>query len=164
MASGTTPRFKEREQRQMMGVALILLAVAIASLLFKDYLLAAAAALLLILSLAQVTPVLDVLQKYSFSIGIFFLMVFILLPIATQKIKLDPSFQSYLNWPFLLAVIAGILISYLGGVGVKTMPQFPQVLFGVVVGTLIATLFLQGLPAGLIIAAGIVGILIKLIN
>lgn len=164
MASGTTPRFKEREQRQMMGVALILLAVAIASLLFKDYLLAAAAALLLILSLAQVTPVLDVLQKCSFSIGIFFLMVFILLPIATQKIKLDPSFQSYLNWPFLLAVIAGILISYLGGVGVKTMPQFPQVLFGVVVGTLIATLFLQGLPAGLIIAAGIVGILIKLIN
>lgn len=85
MASGTTPRFKEREQRQMMGVALILLAVAIASLLFKDYLLAAAAALLLILSLAQVTPVLDVLQKCSFSIGIFFLMVFILLPIATDR-------------------------------------------------------------------------------
>lgn len=164
MAYGTIPRFKEKDQGQMMGVAIILLAVAVASLLFKDYLLAAAAALLLILSLTHLTPVLNVLQKYSFSTGIFFLMVFILLPIATKKIKLGQTFQAYLNWPFFIAIVAGIIISYLGGVGVKATPQFPQVLLGVIIGTLIATLFLKGLPAGIIIAAGVVGILMKYLN
>jgi uncharacterized membrane protein (DUF441 family) len=164
MAYGTTPLSKEKDQRQMIGVTLVLLAVSVASLLFKDYLLAAAAALLLVLSLSHLKPALDVLQKYSFSTGIFFLMVFILLPIATQKIKLGQSFQTYLNWPFIIAVLAGIFISYLGGVGVKAMPQFPNVLLGVIIGTLIATLFLKGLPAGLIIAAGVVGILMKYLN
>lgn len=145
----------------MLGIAIVLVLVAVAGVLFKDYLLAAAAGLLLVVSFIDWKPALDVLQKYTFPIGIFFLMIFILLPIATGKVKLDQSFAFYLNWKVLVAILAGFVISYLGGVGVKAMPQYPQVLLGVIVGTLLATLFLQGLPAGLIIAAGVVGILIK---
>lgn len=161
MAHGTIPLFKEKGKKQMIGVAIVLLVVAVASLFFKDYLLAGAAVLLLILSLVDWKPALDLLQKYTFPTGIFFLMIFILLPVATKKVKLDQSLSFYLDWKVIVAIVAGILISYLGGVGVKAMPQYPQVLLGVIIGTLIATLFMNGLPAGLIIAAGVVGILIK---
>ncbi|RWS45082.1 DUF441 family protein [Bacillus mycoides] len=42
--------------------------------------------------------------------------------------------------------------------GLGVLPMNPTILLGVLIGTLMAVLFTKGLPAGLIIAAGIIAI------
>jgi uncharacterized membrane protein (DUF441 family) len=139
-----------------------LVAVAVLSLITKDRLLMAAAVLLAVLAAADLKPVLEALQKSAFQIGIFFLMVFILLPVATQKVSLTNIGGRLLSLEGLLAVAAGIAISFIGGKGIGVLSSQPTIMLGVITGTLIAVLFMEGLPAGLIIAAGLFGIAQKL--
>jgi uncharacterized membrane protein (DUF441 family) len=139
-----------------------LVVISVLSLITKDRLLMSAAILLAVLMAADVKPALDTLQKTAFQIGIFFLMVFILLPIATQKISLANIGGRLVSLEGLCAVAAGIAISFIGGKGIGVLSSQPTIMLGVITGTLIAVLFLEGLPAGLIIAAGLFGIAQKL--
>ncbi|MGE5477947.1 MAG: DUF441 family protein [Bacteroidales bacterium] len=138
-----------------------LLALAVLSFLAKDRMLTAAALLLAALVAVDGRTAFELLHKNAFQIGIFFLLVFLLLPIASQKVPLAGMAGQLLTLDGLLAVAAGLGISYIGGKGVGVLAGHPTVLAGVILGTLLAVLLLDGLPAGLIIAAGLVGLMHK---
>ncbi len=134
-------------------VMIILLAVFV-----KDYVLASAACFLGVVMAIGQKYYLNLIQQYSFSIGIFFLMMFLLMPIATGKISSADVSKLFLSPVGIGSIIAGFTVSYIGGKGVGILPANPTILLGVLVGTLIAVLFMKGLPAGLIIAAGIMAV------
>lgn len=136
-----------------------LLAVALLSFISKDRLLMTAALILALLAVLDSRPTFALLHKHAFTIGIFFLMLFILLPIATQKISVIEMSNRLLSFKGALAVVAGLAASCVGGKGVTTLAHQPSILAGVLLGTLIAVLFFDGLPAGLIIAAGFIGLI-----
>lgn len=140
----------------------VLLLVALLSVIFRDKTLASASMILALVSLSGVKPVLGILEKHSFQIGIFFLMIFLMLPIVTQKTSIVELGKGLASIHGIMGILAGLLIAYLGGKGVNILPKEPALLFGVMIGTLTAVLFFQGLPAGLIIAAGLVGMIEKI--
>ena len=140
-------------------VSFILLGIIIMLALFvKDYALAGAASLLgLLLAIGQ-KAILQYIQQYAFPVGIFFLMLFLLVPITSGKITSENIMKlvtSPIGWG---SILAGFMVSFIGGKGVGVLPMNPIILLGVLIGTLIAVLFTKGLPAGLIIAAGIIAI------
>lgn len=137
------------------GIAL--LGILFLSIIFKDYILAAAAGVLFLLNLIFDKGALVSLSRPAFLLGIFFLMVFIMMPVATEKVRLSSLMEQFKNPIFFLTIATAAIISYFGGRGISFMQQ-PHILFAVVLGTLIGVLFLRGLPAGLIIAAGIVSV------
>ncbi len=137
------------------GIAL--LGILFLSIIFKDYILAAAAGVLFLLTLVFNKSALVSASRPAFLIGIFFLMLFILMPIATEKVRLSNLLEQFKSPIFFLTIATAALISYFGGRGISFMQQ-PHILFAVVLGTLIGVLFLRGLPAGLIIAAGIISV------
>ncbi|PFD39281.1 DUF441 family protein [Bacillus cereus] len=138
----------------------LLLGIIVAlALLIKDYALAGAACLLgVVLAVGQKT-LLHLIQQYSFPIGIFFLMLFLLVPITSGKITSENVINLITSPIGLGSILAGFTVSYIGGKGVGVLPMNPTILLGVLIGTLIAVLFTKGLPAGLIIAAGIIAII-----
>ncbi|MCW9132125.1 DUF441 domain-containing protein [Bacillus paramycoides] len=138
----------------------LLLGIIVAlALLIKDYALAGAACLLgVVLAVGQRT-LLHLIQQYSFPIGIFFLMLFLLVPITSGKITSENVMKLITSPIGLGSILAGFTVSYIGGKGVGVLPMNPTILLGVLIGTLIAVLFTKGLPAGLIIAAGIIAII-----
>jgi uncharacterized membrane protein (DUF441 family) len=148
----------------------MLLVIALFSWVFRDHMLMTAALLLAAVAATGAWPaltplqnmVLTTLQKYAFQTGIFFLMVFIMLPIASQKISAGALVGQLSSIGGALAVVAGLAISFAGGKGVAVLASQPETLVGVILGTLIAVLFFDGLPAGLIIAAGLIGLLQKI--
>ncbi|QDX95404.1 DUF441 family protein [Brevibacillus laterosporus] len=85
-------------------------------------------------------------------------MLFLLLPFANGKASVDNIMKVFSSPTGIGAICAGFVISYIGGKGVSVLPDAPVLLIGVLVGTLIAVLFAKGLPAGLIIAAGIIAL------
>lgn len=129
------------------------------ALLVKDYVLAGAACLLGVLLAVGQKTLLHLIQQYSFTIGIFFLMLFLLVPITSGKITSENVIKLITSPIGIGSILAGFTVSYIGGKGVGVLPMNPTILLGVLIGTLIAVLFTKGLPAGLIIAAGIIAII-----
>jgi len=137
--------------------SLMLLVIAGLSICFRDYILAAGAGSLFLLGFICGKDTLAAAGKPVFTLGIFFLMVFILLPVATGKVRFSDLVVHMKKPVFFLAIAIAAIISYFGGRGVGFVQQ-PHILLAIVLGTLIGVLFLKGLPAGLIIAAGIVSV------
>ncbi|MED0993681.1 DUF441 family protein [Bacillus nitratireducens] len=129
------------------------------ALLVKDYALAGAACLLGVLLAVGQKTLLHLIQQYSFPIGIFCLMLFLLVPITSGKITSENVIKLITSPIGLGSILAGFTVSYIGGKGVGVLPMNPTILLGVLIGTLISVLFTKGLPAGLIIAAGIIAII-----
>ncbi|MDZ4406768.1 DUF441 family protein [Bacillus cereus] len=137
----------------LLGILFIL------ALVVKDYALAMAASLLGVLFAMGQKAILHAIQQHAFPIGIFFLMLFLLVPITSGKISGDNIMKvitSPIGWG---SILAGVIVSFIGGKGVGVLPMNPTILLGVLIGTLMAVLFSKGLPAGLIIAAGIIAII-----
>jgi uncharacterized membrane protein (DUF441 family) len=145
----------------MSYVVIMLVVIASLAFLFRDYLLAVAALVLLLFQGIDFRPGLAMIQKYSFQIGIFFLMMYLLFPLTVEKSHYSEWIKELFSPVGIFAVIAGMLISYIGGRGVGILPSQPVILFGVILGTLIAVLFFRGLPAGIIIAAGLLSFFYK---
>ncbi|MFZ7807625.1 DUF441 family protein [Bacillus thuringiensis] len=138
---------------------LLLVIIFILALIVKDYVLAMAASLLGVLFAIGQKAVFHAIQQYAFPIGIFFLMLFLLVPITSGKISGDSIMKvitSSIGWG---SILAGFIVSFIGGKGVGVLPMNQTILLGVLIGTLMAVLFTKGLPAGVIIAAGVISII-----
>ncbi|WP_144519205.1 DUF441 family protein [Bacillus thuringiensis] len=138
---------------------LLLGIIGILALSMKEYALAIAASTVGILLAMGQKATLHAMQQYAFPIGIFFLMFFLLVPVTSGKVSSDHIMKvltSPIGWG---SILAGFIVSCIGGKGVGVLPMSPTILVGVLIGTLLAVLFAKGLPAGLLIAAGIIAII-----
>ncbi|UDG80874.1 hypothetical protein GFV14_00357 [Candidatus Hartigia pinicola] len=99
-------------------------------------------------------------EKYSLPIGVIILIVGTMSPIAHSKISAQDIFNSCLNWKSILAILIGILVSWLGSRGVFLMRNQPSMVSGLLVGTIIGVILFRGVPVGPLIASGILSLLL----
>ena len=84
-----------------------------------------------------------------------------LTPIASGKLSGDTILKSFLSYKSILAIAVGLLVAWLGGRGVKLMTNQPDVVAGLLIGTVAGVAVLRGVPVGPLIAAGILSLLIS---
>jgi len=119
-----------------------------------------AAAVLIILKITPLKELLPYVQQHGLNIGIIILTIGVLAPIASGKIPGDSILKSFLSWKSLLAIAIGLFVAWLGGRGVKLMSSQPDVVAGLLIGTVAGVAVLRGVPVGPLIAAGILSLLI----
>lgn len=119
-----------------------------------------AAAFLIIFRITPLQQYFPYIQDYGLHIGIIILTIGVLTPIASGKIPGDAILKSFLNWKSLLAILVGITVAWLGGRGVKLMTNQPNVVAGLLLGTVAGVALLRGVPVGPLIAAGLLSLLI----
>ncbi|UYZ69234.1 DUF441 domain-containing protein [Moraxella bovis] len=118
-----------------------------------------ATALLIIIKVSPFGAVLlPYVDKYGLSLGILILTIGVLTPIASGKLSSETILQSFVSPKSLIAILVGLLVAYLGGRGVKLMISEPQVIAGLLIGTVLGVAFLRGVPVGPLIAAGILSL------
>lgn len=118
---------------------------------------------MLFLLVVRITPLNNFfpwVEKYGLTIGILILTIGVMAPIASGKISVNDVLSSFLNWKSLLAIVIGILVSWLGSRGVALMGSQPSTVAGLLVGTVIGVALFRGVPVGPLIAAGILSLLI----
>ncbi len=120
-----------------------------------------AAGVLLVLKITPLNELLPFVQTHGLNIGIIILTIGVLAPIASGKIPGDSILKSFLSWKSLLAIAVGVFVAWLGGRGVKLMTNQPDVVAGLLIGTVAGVAFLRGVPVGPLIAAGILSLLIS---
>ncbi|UOH74036.1 DUF441 domain-containing protein [Acinetobacter schindleri] len=120
-----------------------------------------AAAVLIVLKITPLSSLLPYVQAHGLNIGIIILTIGVLTPIASGKISGESILKSFLSWKSLLAIAIGVFVAWLGGRGVKLMSNQPNVVAGLLLGTVAGVAVLRGVPVGPLIAAGILSLLIS---
>ncbi|MCG8707023.1 DUF441 domain-containing protein [Brenneria sp. 4F2] len=118
---------------------------------------------ILILLAVRITPLNNYfpwVEKYGLTIGIIILTIGVMAPIASGKITAADVIHSFLSWKSVLAIVIGVLVSWLGGRGVSLMSNQPSVVAGLLVGTVMGVALFRGVPVGPLIAAGLLSLLI----
>ena len=119
-----------------------------------------AAGVLIVFRITPLSEFFPYLQQYGLNIGIIILTIGVLTPIASGKIAGDAILKSFMSWKSLLAILIGVVVAWLGGRGVKLMSNQPDVVAGLLLGTIAGVALLRGVPVGPLIAAGILTLFI----
>lgn len=116
-----------------------------------------------VLILIKLTPLAEFfpyIQQHGLNIGIIILTIGVLAPIASGKLSGESILKSFISVKSLLAIAVGLLVAWLGGRGVKLMTHQPDVVAGLLIGTVAGVALLRGVPVGPLIAAGILSLVI----
>lgn len=144
--------------------ALVLLIVAIASIVGGNELVAIAAVGILGLRLIAPDSIFSLVEQYSMHTGIVLMTFGLLFPFATGKVGLSSVTASLLTPSGFLAVLVGAIASYLGLEGLNLLVMKPQVMVGLVVGSILGVSLLGGIPIGPLVAAGFTALLFRLLK
>lgn len=119
-----------------------------------------AAAVLIVFRITPLSEFFPLLQQHGLNLGIIILTIGVLTPIASGKLPGEAILKSFLSWKSLLAIVIGVFVAWLGGRGVKLMTNQPDVVAGLLIGTVAGVAVLRGVPVGPLIAAGILTLFI----
>jgi len=145
-------------------VGVLLLIIILLGIVGHNYVVAAAAGVLLALRLLHGEALFPILEKNALNVGIGIITLAILIPIASGGIGWSELYKTIASPSGLVAIATGIFVAYLGGRGVGFLTIQPQVIVGLMVGTIIGVAFFRGVPVGPLIAGGLVALVIDLIG
>lgn len=140
---------------------LIVLAVGLIS---GNALIAGAAAALLFIQAVGLNSLAALLEQRALQLGLVLLMIAVLSPLSTKQITMDQVLRAFRTWPGLLAIVGGAAATYVNGQGVQLLHARPDIIAGILVGTVIGVFLLRGIPVGPLAAAGITALLLRLIG
>lgn len=100
------------------------------------------------------------IQAHGLNLGILILTIGVLTPIASGKLSGESILKSFISFKSLVAIAIGLLVAWLGGRGVKLMSSQPDVVAGLLIGTVAGVALLRGVPVGPLIAAGLLSLFI----
>lgn len=144
--------------------SIVLFMVLIAGLLGKNDLIALAALVMLTLQVTAGNATFDFLTRFGVQVGVIFLLIGLLLPFATGNLGLTGLRASLLSPTGLVAVFVGALSSWLASEGVGLLSLRPEIMIGLIVGSIIGVAWFKGIPAGPLVAGGLAAVLYRLLR
>ncbi len=117
--------------------------------------LALAAGLLLALKVLRTKSLFPLLEEKGVEVGLIFLMLAVLTPIALNRVGAKEVFATFTSWPGAVAIAGGLIATVLNGMGLTLLEKQPQIIIGLVIGSIIGIVFFKGVPVGHLMAGGI---------
>ena len=139
---------------------LILTVLFLLGMVFRNNLIAASAGTLLVIKLVNLPSALKILERHSLEWGLLFLLLAVMVPFALDKIGLKEIGRTFITPAGITAIVGGLLAAYLCGQGVILLQWKPEIMVGLVIGTLLGVSFLKGFPVGPLVAAGLTALLL----
>jgi uncharacterized membrane protein (DUF441 family) len=143
---------------------LLLIIILALGLAFNNSLVAASAGSLLVLKFIKMTSILLLLERRAVDLGLLFLLVAVLTPFALDKVKVGDIWKTFQSIQGIVSVFGGVVAAYLCGQGMILLQVRPEIVVGLVVGTIIGVSLLKGIPVGPLAAAGVTAIILNLLG
>ncbi|MBW7473565.1 DUF441 domain-containing protein [Paenibacillus oenotherae] len=145
-----------------MNGQIILVILIIIGLAGRSPIISTAACVLLIVKLVHLERFLPMIERRGMELGLLFLTFSVLVPFASERIQSKDMISALTSWPGILALMGGAAATYINGKGLEMLKFDPQIIVGLVAGSIIGIVFFRGIPVGPLMAAGITAILFKL--
>ncbi|OWZ83748.1 DUF441 domain-containing protein [Natranaerobius trueperi] len=143
---------------------IVLLTILLLALIGKNELVATAGALLFVMKFSTLCNVFPFLNERGIELGILLLTISVLTPFAAGDISPGELISTLKSPAGMVAVFSGIIASYLTGHGVHLLQTRPEVMVGLIIGSILGASLLKGVPAGPLVAAGLAAVIIKSLN
>ena len=140
------------------------MALLIIGIVSRSNLIATAACVLLIIKFANLHFVFSILERRGLELGLLFLLLAILVPVATGKVSEKEIVGTFTSLSGILAIVGGALATHLNGEGLKLLQIDPEIIFGLLVGSVIGIVFMGGIPVGPLMAAGLTALFLEAVN
>ncbi|MCP3773331.1 DUF441 domain-containing protein [Paenibacillus sp. MZ04-78.2] len=141
---------------------ILLVALIIIGLIGRSHIITTAACVLLIIKLISLERYLPTIERRGLELGLLFLTMGVLVPFASERISIKDVTSMFTTWPGILALVGGAIATYMNGKGLELLKIDPQLIVGLVIGSIFGIIFLKGIPVGPLMAAGITAFLFKL--
>jgi len=145
------------------GEAILVILILI-GLLGKSNIIATSACILLVLKLTNLQSLYPLLERRGLEAGLLFLNISVLVPFAAERISLQDIGGSFLTLSGILALIGGVIATYMNGQGLDLLQVEPEMMVGLVMGSIFGIVFLKGVPVGPLMAAGVTALLVKILH
>ncbi len=142
------------------GLILLLICVAL-GIAGRNPLIAGAAAVLLLLRLGRVEVAIRFLDQRGTSLGILLLVAGLLAPLAGDRLTMRAFAGELLRPSGWIGLGVAAVAAWFGRNGVDFLHNYPAALVGMIVGSVLGTIFLRGVPTGPLIAAGLTATLLQ---
>jgi uncharacterized membrane protein (DUF441 family) len=145
-----------------MNADIIIVILIVVGIIGRSPLIATAASILLILKLIHLERFFPAVERRGLEFGLLFLTIAVLVPFASGKITYKDVIAVFSSVPGVLALIGGALATYMNGKGLEMLKMDPQLIVGMVIGSIFGILFMRGIPVGPLMAAAITAFLMRL--
>ncbi len=136
----------------------------ILGLLARSNSLTLAAGLLLLIKVLGIRSLLPLLEERGVELGLLFLMIAVLVPLALERVGGREILLTFSSLPGILAIAGGIIATRLNGMGLTLLESRPQVILGLVIGSIIGIVFFKGIPVGPLMAGGVAAFFLYVIE
>ncbi len=143
---------------------LVLVALIVVGLIGRSSIITTAACILLIIKLTSLERYLPSIERRGIELGLLFLTLAVLVPFASGRVQPKDILAAFSGWTGWVAIAGGAMGAYLNSRGLDTLKMDPQLIVGIVIGSIMGVLFLRGIPVGPLMAAGLAAILIKIVQ
>ncbi|HEX7056130.1 MAG TPA: DUF441 domain-containing protein [Bacilli bacterium] len=130
----------------------------------RSHIITTAACILLAIKLVELERYLPSIERRGLELGLLFLTMAVLAPFAADKIAFRDIVDAFTSPPGILALAGGAIATYMNSKGLELLKIDPQVIVGLVIGSIFGIVFLKGIPVGPLMAAGITALLMKLLQ
>jgi uncharacterized membrane protein (DUF441 family) len=144
-----------------MNAEILLVVLIMIGLVGRSPIIATAASFLLVLKLTALEALFIPLEKRSLEIGLLFLTMAVLVPFANEQIGWKEIKPLFTTWFGVLAFAGGAFATYMNGKGLELLQLDPEMIIGLVIGSIFGIIFLRGVPVGPLMAAGVTVFLLK---
>jgi len=145
----------------MSGESILVILILI-GILGKSNILATAACLLLVLKLLNLQHFFPLLERRGLELGLLFLLISVLVPFAAGRVDTREIIYNLTSLPGILAILGGALATYMNAQGLTMLKLDPELMVGLVIGSIIGIVGWGGIPVGPLMAAGLTALFIKL--
>ncbi|MDF2720416.1 MAG: rane protein [Paenibacillus sp.] len=145
-----------------MNGELLLLLLIIVGMIGRSPIITTAACVLLVVKLIHLERFLPTIERRGLELGLLFLTMGVLVPFASERISSKDIISVFTSWPGIIALVGGGIATYMNGKGLDLLKMDPQLIVGLVIGSIFGIIFLRGIPVGPLMAAGITALLLKI--
>ena len=147
-----------------MNGELLLVILIIIGMVGRSHIITTAACVLLIIKLVSLERYLPAIERRGLEFGLLFLTMGVLVPFASERISQKDIMSVFTSVPGILALLGGAIATYMNGKGLDLLKVDPELIVGLVIGSIFGILFMRGIPVGPLMAAGITAFLLKLFS
>lgn len=140
----------------------LLVILIIIGMVGRSHIITTAACVLLVVKLISLERYLPTIERRGLELGLLFLTMGVLVPFASEKIQLKDVTSVFTTWPGIIALTGGAIATWMNGKGLDLLKFDPQLIVGLVIGSIFGIIFLRGIPVGPLMAAGITALLLKI--
>ena len=147
-----------------MKTSFILLIILTLGFLAHSRVVVFASVFVLLLKKIEVNSIVVFFSERGIEIGLIFLLLSILSSLILNPLDGELLKNTFISRKGIVAIIAGIVATRFNGLGLKLLQRNPQIIIGIIFGSLIGIGFLGGIPVGPLTAAGLTAVILELLS